>query len=178
MKFLGHFSRRERIIFWLCIMIIASAVFYSLILERVITSWSDLKLKIAKSEKQLYKNYRLIRKEKDISGEYEKYISYMKGKGDNEEKSSSILMEIETLARKNNVAATDIKPLGVKDIDFYKKYIFEVSAEGDIKSLTKFIYDMQASATILTVEYLSLSAKKAGDDTLHAEMRIVHASIP
>lgn len=177
MNFLTHLSRRERIILYLCIIIIISAVFYSLVIEKIIKIWSDLNLKMAKAEKELYKNYRLIRKEKDISSEYEKYISYMKVKEGGEETASSILMEIETLARKNNVITTDIKPLGVKRIDFYEKYMFEVSAEASIKFLTKFIYNMQSSSKILTVEYLSLTAKKAGTDILHAEMRLVHASI-
>lgn len=178
MAFLMHFSRRERMIFNLCGIVIISAIFYSLVIEKIVNTWSSLNLRIAKTEKELYKNYRLIRKEKDISAEYEKYISYMKAKGEKEEMSSSILMEIETLARRNNVITTDIKPLEAKDIDFYKKYIFEVTAEADIKSLTQFIYEMQSSSKILAVEYLSLSAKGAGADTLRAEMHITHASVP
>jgi len=178
MRFLTHLSRRERIIFYLCSIVIIFAVFYSLVVEKIMNTWRDLGLKVTKAEKELFKNYRLIRKEKDISGEYEKYISYMKVKGAEEEKASSILMEIETLARKNNVTTTDIKPLGVKTIDFYRKYIFEVSAEANIENLTKFIYGMQGSSKILTVEYLTLSAKKAKGDVLQAEMRIAHASVP
>lgn len=177
MQFLTQLSRRERIIFYLCIIVIVSAVFYTLVVEKIIISWKKLDLKIARAEKELFKNYRLIRRKEDIYTEYEKYISYMKVKEGIEEKSSSILMEIENLARRNNVTTTDIKPLGAKDVDFYKKYVFEVSAEGDIRALTKFIYDMQASPKILTVEYLSLSAKNSGGGILHAEMRIAHASV-
>jgi len=179
MNFLKQLSRRERVIFYTCIIVISSAIFYSLVVEKIINTWSNLNLKIARAEKELFKNHRLIRKERDISREYEKYISYMKSDPgrENEEKTSSILVEIETLARKNNVTTTDIKPLGVKAIDFYKKYIFEVSAEANIEHLTKFIYDMQVSSKILTVEHLTLTARKAGSDVLHAEMRIVYASI-
>ncbi len=179
MNFLKQLSRRERLILYACIIVIISAIFYSLVVEKIINTWSNLNLKIVRAEKELFKNHRLIRKEKDISDEYEKYISYMKSDParENEEMASSILVEIETLARKNNVTTTDIKPLGVKSIDFYKNYIFEVSAEASIEHLTKFIYDMQTSSKILIVEHLSLTAKKSGSDILHAEMRIVHASI-
>ena len=178
MKFFVHLSRREKIIFYLCLAVVTAAVFYGLVIEKIIKTWTGLNLKIAKAEKELVKNYRLIEKEKEITGEYEKYITYLKAKGSKEDEASTLLLEIETLARNNNVSTTDLKPLGVKGLDFYKKYVFEVSAEAPLKALTKFIYDLQSSSKLLTVENLTLSVKGAGTDILQAKMRLVHVSLP
>lgn len=161
----------------MCLIVVISALFYSLVIEKFMKTWGDLNLKIAKAEKELFKNYRLIEKEKEITGEYEKYITYLKAKGGNEEEASSLLLEIETLARKNNVSTTDLKPLEVKGVEFYKKYVFEVSAEATIKSLTKFIYELQSSSKLLTVEHLTLGLKVSGTDILQARMRLVHVSL-
>lgn len=178
MKFLRHFSTRERIIFYITAAVIASAISDNLVVKRIVKIWAGLNEKITEANRELSRNYRLIGREKEILSEYEKYISYMKTKEEGREKASSILMEIENLAGKNRVVATDIKPLASKKIDFYEKYMFEVAAEGDIKSLARFIYDMQSSSNILLVEHLTITAKTTGGDSLRAVMRIAHASMP
>lgn len=178
MNFLKHLSLRERIILYLCLAVILLAIGYNLIAGKIMSSWANLNLEVARAEKELIRSQRLIRKEKDIISEYERYIAYTKVKGGPADKSSDILIEIETIARNNNVAAMDIKPLRVKAIDFYQKYTFEVSAEADIKALAKFMYDLQASSYLLVVEYAALTTKDSSGAVLHAEMRIAHASVP
>lgn len=99
-------------------------------------------------------------------------------KGSPEEETAVILREVENIARTSNVYIAAIQPQRVQDMDFYKEYYVEMDAEGDISSLTKFIYDLQNSKQILKVKHLQLNPKSDADNVLKGHIIITKILIP
>lgn len=170
---LSNMSKREKSVLLGCVGIVVVSVLYSLVLEPLVKTWSDLGKQIKASSIRLKKSKQIVRRSKEIAAHYERIASFIpQGKGSKEEEITNLLSEIEQLARSAGSRITDIKPRKVKDTGYYKRYIVEVESEGDIGGFTKFIYEIQNSSQLLKVEKLSIGMTRASGGVLKANMVI------
>lgn len=176
--FFNRLSNREKIGLYFIGLISVCAVLFYVIIEPVWKKWQDLNESINLNEQKLLKNLKILSQKDQIVELYNKYASDIKMKGSVEEETAVILSEIENIARSSNTYITDIKPQKVKDMEFYKEYFVELEAEGDIVSLTRFIYGLQSSKQILKVRQLRLNAKEDAGDKLQGYMVISKILIP
>ncbi len=171
-------SQREKRLFYLTISLIAILFIYRFIIKAVVVNWKDLNEKISVSSLKLEKSRKILNLKNRIQRDYEKYASSVKMAGSEEEEMAKFLTEIESLARFSSVHISGIKPLPIKKVDFYKKYVVELEAEGDIKQVSKFIYDIQNSPQLLKIDKFSLRTKGAGTNLLKCNILVSKVLIP
>ena len=175
---LAGLSKRERYILYICVTVIASSLLYNFVLEPAVRRWRSLGKEILVQRAKLEKNLKVIAREESARREYERYAGYIEQKGSDEEEMALLLREIEMLASNSGVRITDIKPRPVKDMKFYKKYTIEVESESEIRSLTRFVYQLQKSKQLLKVQRLRLTTKGRGSPILRSYMLITRVSAP
>lgn len=171
-------SQREKRLFYLTISLIAILFIYRFVIKPVVVNWKDLNEKISVSSLKLEKSRKILNLKSRIQRDYENYASSVKMAGSEEEEMAKFLTEIESLARFSSVHISGIKPLPIKKVDFYKKYVVELEAEGDIKQVSKFIYDIQNSPQLLKIDKFSLRTKGAGTNLLKCNILVSKILIP
>lgn len=173
-----HLSHREKSMFYLAGVAIFGVIIYMTIIDPLWAYWKELNETISAKEVQVLKNIKILAQRDAIDTVYAKYSESIKMKGSEEEETAVILREIENIARSANVYITDIKPQKAKDMEFYKEYHVELEAEGNISSLTKFIYELQNSKQILKVKRLQLTPKAEAGDVLKGDMVVTKILLP
>ena len=171
--FLSKLSKRERYITYITTVIIVFFFFSRVMLRPIINKLNDLNQEIAIQEKRLEKSLNILVQEDAINSNYKKYVKNLKQTSSDEEEIAELLSEIEQIAKKAGIFISDIKPLPVKKIDFYKEYVVELEAESEIAFIIDFIYQLEKSPRLLKVEKFHLTPKKEkGKDFLKAQMSI------
>jgi len=161
--FVKNLSAKERILLVVCIVLAAMALTYNLVIEPLIVSWAALDEKIDAKSSLLKKNVRLLGMAKMLESEHLKYEGFIET-GENEERElRKTLAEIENLSKKSNCRIVNVKPFASKTIGNYKEISFEVTAEGSIDELSRFLYEIEASGAYLRVKRFTLMSKHASE---------------
>ncbi|MDB4349334.1 type 4a pilus biogenesis protein PilO [Omnitrophica bacterium] len=174
---LTKFSKRERILVSATIAITLATISYGFIIEPVIATYSKINRQIRSNTLKLEKGYRLLRRANEIKAEYRKYADLVKPLPSDEEEIAAMLKAIEAIARGNNIYITNIRPQPARENEYYKEFIFELTAEAGVERLGKFIYDIQSSGNLLRVRKLTLNSSSK-ERSLKAVMEISKSSIP
>jgi len=172
------FSKREQILLGAAVIIITVAVSYSFVIDPLAGAFFRLNRQIETGLLKLDKSYKLLGMKEAITAEYNNYEGYIKPVRSEEEEMASMLKAIESIARKNGISITNIRPQPVKARTFYKEFIFEINAEADIGNISKFIYELQTSENLLRVTKLTLTTSYAKTRTLKAVMEVSRPSLP
>ncbi|MEE8359409.1 MAG: type 4a pilus biogenesis protein PilO [Candidatus Omnitrophota bacterium] len=175
---LSKFSSREKILVISTVAVTIVTLTYGFIIEPIVGAYSRLNRQILSSTLKLEKGYRLLKRAEEIKTEYAKYAQLVKPSQSDEEEIASMLKVIEVLARGNNIYIRNIRPEPTKENEFYKEFMFELTAEAGIERLGKFIYDLQSSGNLLRVKRLTLSASSKGADSLKAVLEISKSALP
>ncbi len=165
-------SKREKNIFCLMAAVILAIFGYNFIVEPQAGKLNELNKKIMAREAELEKKNRIISRKDSITRQYNSYISYIKQAGSDEEEEAFFFQEVENSAKDSRVYIADIKPAGLKESEYYKKYTVEVKVETDMNSLIKFIYGLQSSPNLIRIDGLRLSAKNASGRILRGSLQI------
>lgn len=168
----SNLTKREKKLFYLTMFLIFVWITYNFVIKPIIVKWKELDDKIEEKSRELEKNIRMIDRKERIEHEYKNYASAVKMGGSEEEEMAKFLTEIESLASSSSVHIIEIKPRPSKKIQFYKKYLIELDAEGNINQLSKFIYDIQNSSQLLKVDKFSLGTKGAGTNLLKCRLLV------
>jgi Tfp pilus assembly protein PilO len=175
---LSKFSKRERTLVLATVSITIATIAYGFIIEPIIGGFSIVNRQIRSSTLKLEKGYRLLKRADEIKAEYKKYADLIKPLPSDEEEIASMLKAIEAIARGNNIYINNIRPEPVRQNEFYKEFIFELTVEATVERLGKFMYDIQSSGNLLRVRRLTLSASSKRKKGLKAVMEISKPSIP
>ena len=170
--FLSRLSKRERYIAYIATIVIVLFLFNRVMLRPIVNKLNDLNQEIVIQEKKLEKSLNILLHEDLIDTNYKKYVQNLKQTQSDEEEIAGLLSEIEKIAKKSGVFLSDIKPLPVKKIDYYKEYFIELETESDISSLIDFTYQLEKSPRLLRVEKFHLVPKKEKASLLKAQMSI------
>jgi Tfp pilus assembly protein PilO len=173
-----HISKREKTMFYSGGLTVLGIIVYAMAIVPLWDYWQGLNRNITAKEVNLLKNLKILNQKDIINNTYAKYSESIKMKGSSEEETAVILKEVENIARSTNVYIASIQPQRVQDMDFYKEYYVALDAEGDMASLTKFIYDLQNSKQILKVKQLQLTPKSDAENILKGHIVITKILIP
>lgn len=156
---LAHLSKRERNILYFCLSLTLVFLTYNFIFEPAQKKIDDLNQKVEVKKVKLEKNLSVLSRKEMIERRYAKYSKSLQARGTDEEELAAFLSEIENLAQKNGLHISDMKPRPAKTVDFYKKFTVDLQADGDIKQITQFIYQLQNDPKLLRVDRLRLETK-------------------
>jgi len=129
-------------------------------------------------EARLKKGKGLEAEKEQILKEYEKYATYFSLQGfSDEEVVANLLKEIEKVGRSSGLAIVDMKPQQeVKTDKFSKQFYIGVKAEADMRRLVKFLFELQNSQILFSVEKMSVAPKSEESPDLIIALTIVGVS--
>lgn len=174
----ARLTKREKLILYCTVSIVSL-----MLLDRLIVS--PLFHKMRSSDEQLVQKIAHIRKnlhiltQKDrILSERAKYYALMRSLESDEEEVTSILKEIEKIANDSSVYLVDMKPGDAKNIGASKKYTINLSCEAQMEQLAAFMYNIESSNKLLTIEKYQISPKASESSVAVCSMSISKMVIP
>jgi len=153
--------------------VVVVAIVYQFFLDPFFQEWRGLAGEIHLAKARLQKTERLLKKQEKIESAFLKYGSFS-SKEKPETLITGVLQELEELAQTKKLKILDMRPLPLRQKEFFQEQNLEVSAEGTAPQFAQFIYGLLDSPNALKIERLELSSK-AGDDQLLRALIIVSA---
>lgn len=149
-----------------------------LILDPTTVRLHQLDQEIKTDEGQLAQYLRYMNQRDPVTAEYKKYSAYVRKSGSDEEEQTKISGEIEALARKTNVSIANMKSLAPRTVDFYKRYEVELEAEGEMESLTNFLYQISNSPQLLRTEKVRFNLKEKDSTVVKGYLTVTKVVMP
>lgn len=153
-------SRRERIILYATIGIIALVVIFNFALEPMLARNEQLNKDITVTRAKLKKYLQLLSEKESIQSRYATLSSRALPEG-TEGVSVDVLSELEQLAKAANIRIIDIRPQNPGVANAYPQAFFELRAEGGMENYLQFIYRIENSLLLLRVTKLQLNVRPA-----------------
>ncbi len=178
LAWISKLSKNEKIIFYLSIVLVAVAF-----LDRGIISPLVNKMEILKEEKktvldEMKKNLRIINQRQRIQDEERKYSSFALQARSEEEEIAALLKKLESLATKASVYLVNLKPANVQMEGLVKKFVINLSCEGEMEQLISFIYLVESSNMLLQIGAFNLSPKSKKSTVVKGEILIYKIVLP
>jgi Pilus assembly protein, PilO. len=174
----ARLSQREKLILYVTVSIVSLMVLDRLIISplfhRMRSSDEMLVHKIA----EIKKNIHILSQKDRILKEGAKYYALMRSLESEQEQVTVILKEIEKIANNSSVYLVDMKPGDVKNLGTSKKYIINLSCEAQMEQLASFMYNIESSDKLLTIEKYQISPKAAESSVATCSMSITKMVIP
>lgn len=177
MKSVAQFSKREKKIFYITLIVLACALFFKLVLggmfglDRRLTQELEAKVIALKRARQ-------ISKKGSAQKDYETLVAALKIEKGPDEEMARLFSEIEDKAKKSAVNILNIRPQEIEDKKFYKRFALELRLEGSSKDIIQFIYYLESSPLLLRIDKLTLSSRSAQKSPLNCELAISRIAIP
>ena len=171
-NFLEKLSKREKIALFTGITLVIAAILDIVAVKPISGKIQFLDREIKVSEKQLCLNLCNIARKEVVEKEYKEYDKYVGEEGSEEEETSKILSEIETLARKSGMYLIKMKPQSPKVTGFQKEYKIEIEAEGKIEIVVQFLYQLNNSSQLLRAEKIRFTLKEENTSVFKVSMLI------
>lgn len=171
-KVFTRLSKRERnILYGACLFVLVA------LLDRLVLGPATSKIAVLNKEiqeKQLFmkKDARIVAEKEKMLAEKAKFSAFFSAAKSQEEQITLILKEIESLASQCSVYIIDMKPASSKKADFSEKYYINLSCEAKMSGLVSFMYNIENSAELLTIEKYSLSPKSGETNLAMVNMLI------
>ena len=175
---ISKFSKREKMTLYIASGVVALLLLDKLIVYPIYSSMRSLDNEITGKELTLKRDLRIIAQKDKIASEDSKYSSFVTAPKTEQEAVTALLKEIEGLAGKSSVYLTDMKPAGTKDIGGNKKYMVALTCEGKMEQITGFIYNVESSDKLLSVEKYQITPKSKDTDTAQCNMSVSQIVIP
>ncbi len=171
-KVLANLSKRERVILYCTV-----GFFFVFILDRVIISAVFDKIKSLNRQAddmrtEIRKNMRILAYKESISEGTKRYSSLMRSLKSEEEEMTAILREVENLASKSSIYLVDMKPSGTTDMGMLRKYIVDLNCESQMEQLVDFMYNIENSGKLLTIERYTISQKSRDSSIARCRLNI------
>jgi Tfp pilus assembly protein PilO len=175
--FISHLSKREKAIFYATTFVVSLTLLDLLIIGPIFHRIGALDKEIRDKESNIKKSMHILSQKDKIMAESTKYTSFLSQQKSEEEEMTSTLKEVENLASKSSVYLIDIKPVGVKTAGTSKKYSVSIDCEAQIEQLTQFMYDVENSPELLTVEKYDMGPKSKESSVARCSMSISKISM-
>ncbi|MBI5150935.1 MAG: hypothetical protein HZA28_09250 [Candidatus Omnitrophica bacterium] len=177
-KKLAAMSPRERVVFNVTVAFVALTLLDRLVVSPIFSRIKDLDEQILQEETNIKKNLRVLSQKDKIVTESKKFETYLASSQSGEEEITALLKDLEDLASKNSVYLIDMKPAGVKDVGPVKKYIINLSLEAPLDQLVAFMYAVESSDRLSTVEKYQIEPKSRESSVARCAMTISKVALP
>ena len=179
---LGHFitrlSKRERGVFYGAVFVVLLLLLDRSIIYPVYSKIKSLNTQIKDAKIVIAKDMRILAQKERIEAEAKKYASFSSKEEAEEEAMTTFLKEIEALANKSSLYVVDMKPQGVKEEkDKSIRYMISLSCEGQMEQIMNFMYSIENSNSLLTVERYQVSPKTRESSIAQSSMTISKTAI-
>jgi len=160
--FIKNLNQREKNILIVCVVVAFGAAVYVMVIEPAATYWKTQNGELEAKIGQFEKDKRILNTYKKFGSEYSRYQDFVVSSSGEEEESRKVLGEIERISKESSCYVSNVKPQMSKKIDRYKEIFFEITTEGNIGQITKFLYSVETSTERLRVKRFTIIPKSGG----------------
>jgi len=175
---IARLNKREKFVFNLTALVLSLVILDRLIISPITSKIANLNKAIKDEETLVKKNLRILALKDKIISQKTKFDSYLTSSGSDEEEVTSLLKEIESLANKSTVYLIDMKPAGLKESGSTKKYIINLNLEAQMEQIISFMYYIESSDRIFTVEKYDITPKSRSSSVARCGMTISKIAMP
>jgi len=173
---ISNFSGREKYLAIATISLVLAAAVYLFLIAPLYGGWNSMHNQIRARVDILEKDHKILANQKTLISEYSGLSKHAKSGGSEEEAVVDTLAYIENVLKNDSCSIVNIKPMGVTDAGSYKEILVEVTAEGSIEQLSKFLYDMEnPGENLISIKRVTLSLKSTQTGTLKGTFFIAKA---
>ena len=172
LKFLSRLSKREKYILYAAVSIVSLTLIDRLIVVPISQKLHTLSSQIEKTEQAVRQDLHILAQKDAIEKDKAKNATFLIGGKSEEEQITSILKEIEVLASASSVYLIDMKPAGNKAVAASTKYMVNVNCEADMSKIVEFMYSLENSSKLLTIERFQISPKTRDSSTAKCSITI------
>ncbi len=159
-KLIARLSKRERTILYFALFFVLLFLLNNFLIYPVYSKISSLNNAIREKEQEIRTSLRVLSQKEKILSEGRRYASFMRRPQTDEEGMIALLKLVERLANKSSLYVIDMKPGGVKeDKDKTKKYLVNLTAEGQMEQIMEFMYNVENAEELLIIEKFQISPK-------------------
>ena len=112
----------------------------------------ELDAQIASEQRKIRKNMQIIHDAKALDAQYESLRSSFYQNGTDEQAKSSILKEIESVARDLNLQISDLKPQRVRSNEFFNTFSVSLNMDSNLPDILKFLQILQDKPHLFDVQ--------------------------
>ena len=145
-------TKREKKIFLACLIVIISYGCYMGLWKPLKDKIDSLDQKIQTQHRRLLKDLRVIQDAQNIETSYNTFHNNFKQEKTNEQIMSSILSEIEEVAGQLALRISDLKPMRVKNEEFFNRFSVSLTIDSDLPGIVHFLYLLQTQPHLFDVE--------------------------
>ncbi len=165
-------SKREQIA-----IAVGSIIVMLVITDRLVFSpWFNYRKKLQKEIRSLEQiaagRNLLLSRQGSITIDQELYKKYLHTGGSSEVEIAAFLKEVEDLAAQSQVSLQEVRPLNTEGGEWFEEYGLEVHYLAALPEWTRFVYLVDSSPSLLTIERADVGLEKEGSKTLKGSMRI------
>jgi len=178
LNIISRLSKREKIIFSTAILFVCFALLDRLVINPIVNKMKLYSEDIKKTEFEVIKNTKIIAQKSRIEAEEKKYAIYASKAKSDEEETAALLREIESLASRSSVYLVDLKPAGINKEALIKKFLVNVSCEGEMERLVAFMHLIESSHVIMQIAAFDIGPKSTKSKINRCELLINKIAIP
>ncbi|MBU1061781.1 MAG: hypothetical protein KJ952_03545, partial [Candidatus Omnitrophica bacterium] len=171
-SFLARLNKREKAILYGALFIVSLTALDRLVIYPIFSKMEALDEEIKKTESDIKKNLHILSHKDRILAEKTKYNSFLSSSKSGEEEMTTLLKEIEVLANENSIYLVDMKPRGLEDVGGSQKYFINLNCEAQMEQLTTFMYAIESSDRLFTIEKYQISPKSKDSSLARCNMAI------
>lgn len=171
-------TKQERLIAYVALVVFLLAFFDRFMLEAILSRMDTVESEIRMKELLVKKNLKLLHQKDVITNEDTRYSVYSIQAKSPEEEISGVLKEIERLASESSVVMSEIKPTGIEEGAVVKKYSIALSCEATMEQLANFMFQIENSKILFTIDTYSLSSKDREKGIVKCTMSVSKIVIP
>lgn len=131
-----------------------------IVYQPVIHRFDLLDSAVQAEENHLRKNLGYLAARERVAREHKKYADYFLSAGSDEEETSALLSEVESLARKADLLVANMKPQPVTTTEVGKRYSVEIEIKGGMEDIIRFLYGLHHSKYLLSNPQFRLAKEK------------------
>lgn len=176
--FLARLSKREKSVLYITSIVISLTLLDRLLIYPIFSKMEELAEEIADKEAGIKKSLHILTHKDRILAASVKYRTFIKRSKSEEEEMTTLLKEIEMLASDNSIYLIDMKPGGLEETETTKKYLLNLNCEAQMKQLVDFMYNVEMSPKLLTIEKYKINPKSKDSSVARCSMSISKMVIP
>lgn len=171
---IGNLNKREKTAFICAVLIISVKLFYELVLAPYFRNLDALDKEVMHLKNKLVKARRLTARKAGIEKDFLDLAPVLKEEENlsKQQQVARILTVLERLGNKTGININDIKPGIVRQMEYYSEFVVELRLEAGSKEIADFIYQLQGSKELLTIDKFELSIQSGDSPLLYGYLEI------
>lgn len=129
-------------------------------------------------ERSLATQRRFLDRQAYVQAEAEQYRPFLRPAGPRDLELANLLKELEALGEQAHVSLGEVKPVPNETSGPYQTYTFDVQYECTLPQWVEWVYLLESSPLLFTIDRGTVSVKEKGGNMLKGSFRITRIAMP